>query len=133
MLYARKLKTILQSSQVYLSLCQFQSNALMFGLWISFLHYQVVKVTILFLLVLTSSPSLCGLIPCFKGKGALSAPECANLFFSNIVRLFGIPKMVLHDYNSRFTSNFWKALMGIVRILKYFLQMHLLSIDRWLG
>ena len=23
-----------------------------------------------------------GLIPCFKGEGALSTPECANLFFS---------------------------------------------------
>ena len=32
------------------------------------------------------------LIPCFKGEGALSAPECANLFFSNIVRLFGVPE-----------------------------------------
>ena len=32
------------------------------------------------------------LISCFKGEGALSAPECANLFFSNIVRLFGVQK-----------------------------------------
>ena len=45
-------------------------------------------------------------IPCFKGEGALSAPECADLFFSKIVRLFGVPKMVLHDHDSRFTSNF---------------------------
>ena len=50
------------------------------------------------------------LIPCFKGEGALSTPECANLFFSNIVRLFGGLKIVLHDCDSRFTSNFWKAL-----------------------
>ena len=28
------------------------------------------------------------LIPSFKGKGALSTLECANLFFSKIVRLF---------------------------------------------
>ena len=49
------------------------------------------------------------LIPCFKGEGALSAPECANLFFSYIIRLFGIPKIVLHNHDSRFTSNFWKA------------------------
>ena len=34
------------------------------------------------------------LIPCFKGEGALSAPECADLFFSNIVRLFGVVKIV---------------------------------------
>ena len=50
------------------------------------------------------------LIPCFKGEGALSAPECANLLLSNIFRLFGVPKMVLHDHDSRFTFNFWKAL-----------------------
>ena len=46
------------------------------------------------------------LIPCFKGKGALSAPECANPLFLNIVRLFDVPKMVSHDRDSRFTSNF---------------------------
>ena len=37
------------------------------------------------------------LIPCFKGEGALSAPECAILFFSNILRLFGVLKIVLYD------------------------------------
>ena len=54
------------------------------------------------------------LIPCFKGDGALSAPECANLFISSIIRLFGILKMVLHDCDSRFTSNFWKALWELL-------------------
>ena len=54
------------------------------------------------------------LIPCFKGEGGLSALECARFFFSNIVRLFGVPKMLLHDSNSRFTSNFWKALWELL-------------------
>lgn len=54
------------------------------------------------------------LIPCFKGEGELSAPECANLFFANVVRLFGLPKMVLHDRDSRFTSNFWRALWELL-------------------
>ena len=54
------------------------------------------------------------LIPYFKGEGALSTPECANLFFSNIVRLFVVPKIVLHDHDSRFTSNFWKALWELL-------------------
>ena len=49
-------------------------------------------------------------IPCFKGDGVVSAPECANLFFSHIVRLFGIPKKVLYDRDSKFPSNFWKGL-----------------------
>ena len=50
------------------------------------------------------------LIPCFKSEGALSAPEYTNLFFSNIIRLFGVLKMLLHDRDSRFSSSFWKAL-----------------------
>ena len=50
------------------------------------------------------------LIPSFKGKGAFSSLECASLLFSNIIGLFGVPKIVLHDRDSRFTSNFWKAL-----------------------
>ena len=46
------------------------------------------------------------LIPCLKAEGDLSAPNCANLFFSKIVRLFIVLKMVLHDLDSRFTFNF---------------------------
>ena len=45
------------------------------------------------------------LIPCFKGEGALIALECTNIFLSNIVRLFGVQKMVLHDGDSWFTPN----------------------------
>ena len=54
-------------------------------------------------------------IPCFKGEGALSAPECAIFFFSNIFRLFGVLKVMLHDRYSRLTSNFWKALWEFLR------------------
>ena len=50
------------------------------------------------------------LFPCFKGEGALSTPECANLFFSRIIMLFGVPKMILHDRDSRYTSSFLNAL-----------------------
>ena len=46
------------------------------------------------------------LIPCSKGEGALGTPECATIFFWNIVRLFGVLKMVFHDHDSRFISNF---------------------------
>ena len=41
-------------------------------------------------------------------------PECANFFFSNIVKLFGIPKIALYDNDSRFTSKFWKALWKLL-------------------
>ena len=54
------------------------------------------------------------LIPCFKGEGALSSPKCANLLFSNVFRMFGVPKMVLYDCDSKFTSNFWKTLWELL-------------------
>ena len=72
------------------------------------------------------------LIPCFKGKGALSAPEYANLFFSHIVRLFGVPKVALHNYDSRFTSRFWKALWELLGTKLLFYK-YLPSVDGQIG
>ena len=40
------------------------------------------------------------------GEGALSAPDVALLFFEHVVQLFGIPPVVLHDHDARFTTNF---------------------------
>ena len=60
MQFAKKLSIVLLSSQVCLSLCQFQSNALIFGVWILFLDFQVVKATILFIPILSSLLNLCG-------------------------------------------------------------------------
>ena len=47
------------------------------------------------------------LIPVSLGEGALSALEVARLFFEHIVLLFGIPRVVLHDYDAHFTAHFW--------------------------
>ena len=47
------------------------------------------------------------LIPVFAGAGELAAPEVAKLFFENVVCLFGVPAMVLHDRDPRFTASFW--------------------------
>ena len=103
MLYARKLRIILPSGQVCLSLCQFQSSALMFGSmdFVSGLTSSQVYSTIY--TCIEKFTKFVSFIPCFKGEGALSTPECANLFFSNTVRLFSAPKMVLRDRDSRFT------------------------------
>ena len=81
----------------------------MFGLWISSglpssQSYKTIYTCI------DKFTKFVRLIPCFKGEGALSAPKCANLFFSNIIRLFGAYKLVLHDRYSRFTFRFWKTL-----------------------
>ena len=72
------------------------------------------------------------LIPCFKGQRALSALECANIFFFNIFRLFGVRKKMLHDRDSRFTSNLWKALWELLGT-KVFFYKCLSSVDRWIG
>ena len=45
------------------------------------------------------------LIPVLSGAGELAAPEVAKLFFKNIVCLFGVPAMVLHDRDPQFTAS----------------------------
>ena len=122
MLYTKKLRIVLLSHQVCLPLCQFQNNALIFGLWISFLAYQIVKVPILFFPILKLFTKFVQLIPCFKGEGALSVPKCANFFSSNIVMLFGKPKMVLCNRDSRFMSKFGKALWELLGTKVFFIS-----------
>ena len=41
------------------------------------------------------------------GEENLEASRVADLFFDNVVRLFGVPQVVLHDRDPRFTSKFW--------------------------
>lgn len=46
-------------------------------------------------------------IPCKKNLGA---PEAAHLFIKHIFALHGMPRSIVSDRDSRFTSNFWQAL-----------------------
>lgn len=46
----------------------------------------------------------------------VTAKEFALLFFDNVVRLHGVPKAVITDRDSRFTSLFWKELMKLMNI-----------------
>ena len=57
---------------------------------------------------------LCHLIPCRVGENALSATEIAQLFFNNVVRLYGVLRYVLHDCNPRLTALFWRTLWKIM-------------------
>ena len=41
--------------------------------------------------------NFCCLIPCRTGENALSATKIAQLFFDNVVRLYGVWHYVLHD------------------------------------
>ena len=44
------------------------------------------------------------LIPMVVGEGEFSSLFVANLFFDHVVYSFGIPHVVLHDWDPRFTS-----------------------------
>lgn len=45
-----------------------------------------------------------------KTTTQVTAPEVAQLFFDNIVRLHGIPVTIVSDRDTKFTSNFWRTL-----------------------
>ena len=69
------------------------------------------------------------LIPYFKDEGAFSAPNCASLFISKIVRLFGVLEIMLHDCDSRFISNFWKDLWELLGTKVLFISAYHLYMD----
>jgi hypothetical protein len=43
--------------------------------------------------------------------GSCNAFECAQLFFKHWICMFGVPKKIISDRDTRFTSSFWKCLM----------------------
>ena len=56
------------------------------------------------MVVLDKMGKLSQLVPCRAGENQLTAPEVAKLFFENWVRLFGVPKYVIHDRDVHFTA-----------------------------
>ena len=50
-------------------------------------------------------------VPCSKN---ITAPELARLFFEQVIRLHGVPRVIISDRDPRFTSMFWKELWKIV-------------------
>ena len=51
----------------------------------------------------------------------MSAPAIAKLFFKHVVHLYGVPCVVLHDRDPRFTAAFWKELWKILGCKTIFL------------
>ena len=60
------------------------------------------------LLVVTDR--LTKLVRCIPTTTAVTAPEVADLFVGNVVRLYGVPQEIVSDRDSKFTSEFWRAL-----------------------
>lgn len=44
----------------------------------------------------------------------VTAPEVAKLFFDNVVRMHGLPEVIISDRDSRFTSSFWQSLFSML-------------------
>jgi hypothetical protein len=49
-------------------------------------------------------------------KTKSDGPEVANLFFRYVFQYHGMPEHFIHDRDTRFTSQFWKALFGFCGI-----------------
>jgi hypothetical protein len=43
-------------------------------------------------------------------KSNATAPDVAQLFFNNVFRLHGLPKVIVSDRDAKFTSKFWQSL-----------------------
>ena len=50
----------------------------------------------------------------FVVLSTISASEVDALFFKDIFILHGLPKIIINDRDSKFTSAFWKTLFGLV-------------------
>ena len=47
-------------------------------------------------------------------KNDISAEQLANIFLATVVARHGMPQRLISDHDPRFTSQFWKALTGVM-------------------
>ena len=65
---------------------------------------------------------LCWLITCRAMESKLNTTAIVQLFFDNVVQLYGVPWYILHICNLQFTAHFWHALwktMGYKTVFAY--------------
>ena len=61
--------------------------------------------------VVDKATKMCHFIPCSE---RISAKQVAYLYWSQVGKLHGIPKVLISDRDVRFTSKFWKSLWNIL-------------------
>ena len=65
------------------------------------------------LVVVDKLSKMAKFIPTTTNAGA---PEVARLFFREVFKCFGLPKVIISDRDPKFTGNFWKELHRLLRI-----------------
>jgi hypothetical protein len=48
-------------------------------------------------------------------QSTYDAPKIAQLLFDNWICIYGMPKVIVSDRDSRFTSRFWQSLMQLLQ------------------
>ena len=62
------------------------------------------------LIVIDKATRMVHLIPC---KKSITVAETAKLYWDQVVKLYGVPRILYNDRGTQFTSQFWKILWGL--------------------
>ena len=63
------------------------------------------------LTVIDKATRMVHLIPC---KKSITAVETAKLYWDQVLKLHGVPRILYSDRGTQFTNQFWKTLWGLM-------------------